>query len=163
MRFSTSISETVRDRPMIITDTNRKSWVAERSVSTTVTLSDLELAGREGQICLQEWRSYSLTWKDRILHGNTAEGEALCLAVNHAPSQRTTDRQSSSQNFGTSTHTDRETTTKFCMVIKMWGKFLQGRPLMLTRDLFAVDNFLVPILHKRVNWFHHALVCCMDI
>jgi len=34
-----------------------------------------------------------------------------------------------------------ETTTKFCMVIKLHvGKFFTGRPRMLTRYLFAVAN-----------------------
>ena len=39
-------------------------------------------------------------------------------------------------------HTARETTTKFCMVIKLDVRqnFLHGRPRMLTRDLFAVAN-----------------------
>ena len=40
----------------------------------------------------------------------------------------------------------KRTTTKFCMVIKVGldvNNILQGRPRMLTRDLFVVDNLLV--------------------
>ena len=46
----------------------------------------------------------------------------------------------------------RETTTKFCTAIKLdVRKILQGRPRMLTSDLFAVANLLVLMITLAVS------------
>jgi len=47
---SPSVSETVQDGPMIATERQRKSYVADRSLSVSVTLSDLERHDARGQI-----------------------------------------------------------------------------------------------------------------
>ena len=55
-------------------------------------------------------------------------------------------------------HTVWETTTRFCMVIKLDArKFSQGRPRMLTRDLFAVANLLVCICYSQLYMSQRVL------
>jgi len=57
--------------PWLLWITNRKSQVADRSVSVPMTFSDLEKAGHE-------WSIFILIQNDQIWHGYTGGGEA-CL------------------------------------------------------------------------------------
>ena len=67
------MSKMVRDRP-ILQNTNRKSLMADRSVSRPMTLSDLEGRDANGQTFLDDLRNLRinrLTSRDQIRHCNT--------------------------------------------------------------------------------------------
>jgi len=137
-----------RDRPMVTKITNRKSQVADRSVSVPMTLSDLERRDATGQIFRRISVNYAhVVWPTVTKFSVLIQvvEKLLSKGSSRPPSQRAGPQRL--QNFRTSytcAYTVWETTTKFCILIKLdVRKILQGRPGMLTRDVFAVANLLV--------------------